>query len=106
MMGLERMLLEWPGEATPDDDELVVREREPGGLEPARSDRELDVVVRARLPAEEEVDRPAPCQAPGLAHRRHPLCDLERTPRLPVLQVRDETPAVVRKLAQIQRRQR
>ena len=94
-----------PGEAVADDDDIVALEREAGGVEASPADRHLDVVVLARTSAEEEIDRPAPCNAPRLCHGRKSLGHLGRRPRLPARELRDERLAV-REPVQIQRRQR
>jgi hypothetical protein len=105
VVGGERGFGERPGATVADDDELVILEREAGLLEASRADRDLDVVVRAGPPAEEEVDRPAARDAPWRRYGSEALRYLGRRPRVPAREVRDEA-SVLRELAQFQRLQR
>jgi len=104
VMPAERLLRRRPCEAAADDEELVVGQRTPERLEAGGAHGGLDVSVVPRPAPHGEVDRPAAGDQPRLLQAAEALAHLERAPRLPEPEVRDE--ALLRRLAQIQRRQR
>jgi hypothetical protein len=90
------------GAAVADDPELERRQRAADLFERLRRDRDLEVLVLARLVAAEEVERPARDDVPARVDAGEPSGGLGRMPGVPEREVRLERVG----RAQIQRRQR